>query len=155
MHASAYVHAGMRCETQKTIGVMVSIRAFCSFCNTVKSVQKCVCLCVCVRCIKREEQILLWYCIQMILISCKRWMRDCVCSYATYIGAATFVVFITGKTLNTSIASVHTVIGLHNFFSLASFFVCVCVCSGCDPHLRCCFFFVHISRSKSLFISHS
>lgn len=82
MYASPYVHVGMCCG--KTIGVTVGIRAFCSFCNTVEPVQKCVCLlvCVCV-CMNREEQILLWYYIQMILISCKRWMRDCVCSYAT------------------------------------------------------------------------
>lgn len=37
MFALPYAHV-----EKKTVGVMVSIRAFCSFCNTVKSVQKCV-----------------------------------------------------------------------------------------------------------------
>lgn len=79
--------------------------------------------------VRREEQIMLWYCIQMILISCKRWSCESVCFFAP-----------AGQTLNTSTASTVLVciIFWWQFFLAAFFPVFHCSVSLVVPRILLC-----------------
>lgn len=87
--------------------------------------------------VRREEQIMLWYCIQMILISCKRWSCESVCFFAP-----------AGQTLNTSTASTVLVCIIFRwqfFFSCFLSRVPLFRFFGCSSHIA---LFIHTPTHK-------